>query len=75
MPLTTRDIHFLDTLNTFFVLSRGQVQRLCYPTCGDRVVRRRLQAHVEAGLVNRIRPAVHGLLSAAPASVMHAAPA
>ena len=42
--LTPRDISLLVALNRYGVLSRPQVQRLCYPTDKDgRIARRRLQ--------------------------------
>ena len=54
--LTERDLAVLLALDRYYVLSRPQIQRLCFPTdVTGRVTRRRLQALVSQGLVNRHR--------------------
>lgn len=54
--LTDRDLEVLLALDRYYVLSRPQIQQLCYPTDQTgRVTRRRLQALVSQGLVNRHR--------------------
>ena len=52
--LTDRDIAVPKALATFHVLSREQIQRLCFPTDpSSRITRRRLQMLVEAQLISR----------------------
>ncbi len=57
--LTDRDIRVLLAVVTYYVLSRPQIQRLCFPTDKTgRVTRRRLQELVTQGLLNRHRAQV-----------------
>lgn len=52
--ITERDICILSKVVEYYVLSRPQLQRLCFPSDKTgRVTRRRLQALVAAGLLNR----------------------
>jgi hypothetical protein len=52
--VTDRDIAILSALAKYYVLSRPQVQRLCFESdVSGRVTRRRLQLLVDARLVNR----------------------
>jgi len=54
--VTDRDIRVLFSIATYFVLSRPQINRLCYPAdATGRVTRRRLQVLVESGLIRRHR--------------------
>lgn len=57
--LTDRDIRVLLAVASYYVLSRPQIQHLCFPTDGTgRVARRRLQALVSRSLLNRHRAQV-----------------
>jgi hypothetical protein len=57
--ITDRDLAVLLALDRYYVCSRPQLQRLCYPSdTTGRVTRRRLQSLVSAGLVNRHRAAI-----------------
>jgi hypothetical protein len=52
--LTERDIAILRAVARYYVLSRGHIQRLCFPDDGNgRITRRRLQLLVTASLLNR----------------------
>ena len=52
--LTDRDLRVLSSVCTYYVLNRPQIQHLCFPTDNTgRVTRRRLQALVSEGLINR----------------------
>ena len=54
--ITDRDLAVLLALDRYYVMCRPQVQRLCYPSDQTgRVTRRRLQALVSQGLINRHR--------------------
>lgn len=54
--LTDRDFAILLAVAKYYVLDRPQIQRLCVPSDNTgRVTRRRLQALVSAGLLNRHR--------------------
>ena len=68
--ITERDIAVLLALVRYYVLSRAQIQRLCFPTdTAGRVTRRRLQALLEAGYLSRTLMRVVNLSSGAPAPV------
>jgi hypothetical protein len=57
--ITNRDLAVLLKLDRYYVCSRPQIQRLCYPSdLTGRVARRRLQVLVSEGLVNRHRAAI-----------------
>ena len=57
--ITDRDLAVLLALDRYYVCSRPQLQRLCYPTdLTGRVTRRRLQSLVEDGLINRHRAVI-----------------
>lgn len=57
--LTDRDIRVLLAVVTYYVLSRPQIQHLCFPTDKTgRVTRRRLQELFSQGLLNRHRAQV-----------------
>lgn len=52
--LTDRDFAILSALTKYYVLSRPQIQRLCFDNdISGRVTRRRLQMLVDAHLINR----------------------
>ena len=52
--LTDRDFAILCAVVRYYVLNRQQIQRICFPQDPNgRVTRRRLQALVAAGLLNR----------------------
>ncbi len=52
--ITPRDVDVLRALARYYVLSRAQIQRLCFPTDVDgRITRRRIAALVHQGLMNR----------------------
>src|SRR3712207_6198957 len=58
--LTERDLDCLTTVWTFQFLTRGQIQRLCYPTdSSGRITRRRLQLLVELSLINRFKSFIY----------------
>lgn len=57
--ITERDFCILSKVVTYYVLSRPQIQRLCFPSdMTGRVTRRRLQALVSSGLLSRHRAEV-----------------
>jgi len=59
MNLTDRDICILSKVVKYYVLSRPQIQHLCFPSDKTgRVTRRRLQALVSSGLLSRHRAQV-----------------
>jgi hypothetical protein len=59
MNLTDRDTCILSKVVKYYVLSRPQLQRLCFPSDKTgRVTRRRLQALVSSGLLSRHRAQV-----------------
>lgn len=52
--ITDRDIRLLWAVDAYYVLNRQQIQHLCFPSDKTgRVTRRRLQALVSLGLLNR----------------------
>ncbi|MBI5759287.1 MAG: replication-relaxation family protein, partial [Planctomycetales bacterium] len=52
--LTERDLAVLHALARYYVLSREQISRLCFPADkSGRITRRRLQTLLDAGLINR----------------------
>lgn len=59
MQLQARDIAILSALSRYYLLSRPQIQRLCFRTVGSdpssRVTRRRLQVLVTDGFITRHR--------------------
>lgn len=70
--ITERDIAVLRALVLYYVLSRVQIQRLCFPSDDvGRVTRRRIQALVEAKLANRTHMQVVNPLMGAPAPVYY----
>ena len=74
MTITERDIDVLRVLDRYYVLSRPQIQRLCFPSdTTGRVTRRRLQALVSHDLISRHRVLVHHPFSAPPGSVYYPA--
>jgi hypothetical protein len=57
--ITDRDLAVLLKLDRYYVCSRPQIQRLCYPSdLTGRVTRRRLQALISEGLINRQRATI-----------------
>jgi hypothetical protein len=68
--ITERDLSILLALVRYYVLSRAQIQRLCFPTDENgRVTRRRLQALLEAKLLSRTLMQVINPRAGAPAPV------
>ena len=54
--ITERDVEILRAIARYRVVSRAQIQRLCFPNSQTgRATRRRLQALVRAGFINRTR--------------------
>lgn len=75
MNLTERDYCILAKVAKYYVLSRPQLQRLCFPSDKTgRVTRRRLQALVAPGLLNRHRAQVVYPNSAPAGSVYYPSP-
>lgn len=76
--LTERDIDILRVLAKYQVLSRAQIQALCFAkeegdVAGSRVTRRRLQSLVSDGYVNRLRTYVFNPAMGTPAPVYYPA--
>ncbi len=70
--ITERDIDVLKAVVRYYVLNRQQIQRLVFPTDPNgRVTRRRLQALVDAKLINRQAMLVCHPLNGAPAPVYY----
>ena len=70
--ITDRDIDVLKAVVRYYVLNRQQIQRLVFPTDPNgRVTRRRLQALVDAKLINRQAMLVCHPLNGAPAPVYY----
>lgn len=72
--ITERDCAILLALVRYYVLSRMQIQRLCFP--GDesgRITRRRIQSLVGAKLINRALMQVVNPLAGTPAPVYYPA--
>lgn len=68
--ITPRDIAVLVALSRYAVLSRPQIQRICFPTDeGGRVARRRLQYLVDEKLINRQQMLYCQPMGGTPASV------
>lgn len=68
--ITERDIAVLFALVRYYVLDRRQIQRLVFPgDAGGRITRRRLQALVDAHLINRQSLVVCHPTAGAPAPV------
>lgn len=73
--LTERDFCILSKVVKYYLLSRPQLQQLCFPSDNTgRVTRRRLQALVTAGLLNRHRAEVIYPNSAPAGSVYYPSP-
>ncbi|MCC7420565.1 MAG: replication-relaxation family protein [Planctomycetaceae bacterium] len=69
MPLTDHDIELLAALGRYYVLTREQLQRLCFPDhAGGRTTRKRLSKLQQAGCIqkHRIPVAFPGTATAAP---------
>lgn len=75
--LTERDIDILRVLARYYVLSRAQIQSLCFAgdtgEASSRVTRRRLQSLVSNGYVNRLRTYVFNPAMGTPAPVYYPA--
>ncbi len=70
--ITDRDLDFLFSLAVYYVLSRHQVQKLCFKTDKTgRVTRRRSDKLVKQGLINRHRAEVRYPNSAPAGSVYY----
>ncbi|MFO0945628.1 MAG: replication-relaxation family protein [Planctomycetota bacterium] len=72
--LTERDIEILRVLARYYVLSRAQIQSLCFQGestdgAGARVTRRRLQSLVSDGYINRMRTYIFNPAMGTPAPV------
>ncbi|MCA9124894.1 MAG: replication-relaxation family protein [Planctomycetaceae bacterium] len=75
MNLTERDYCILSKVVTYYVLSRQQIQHLCFPSDKTgRVTRRRLQVLVSSGLLNRHRAEVIYPNSSPAGSVYYPSP-
>lgn len=73
--VTDRDLGVLQNVARYYVLNRPQIQGLCFPEDHTgRVTRRRLQALVVAGLINRHRAQVIYPHTSAASSVYYPAP-
>jgi hypothetical protein len=73
--ITERDIAILRAVARFYVLSRQQIQRLCFPNDGNgRITRRRLQVLVDAKLLNRHTLSVFSLAGGTPGAAYYPAP-
>lgn len=67
MTLSDRDLAILRTLAHYYVLSRMQFQRLCFPDDrSGRATRRRLQSLLVGGLLNRTRAPVFSQAGGSP---------
>lgn len=69
MPINEHDVHLLKTLARYYVLTREQLQRLCFPAhSGGRSTRKRLLKLQNAGFVqkHRVPVAFPGTYNAAP---------
>jgi len=72
--LTERDLQILRALARYFVLSRPQIQRLCFPDDeSGRVTRRRLQTLFDGQYLNRMRLLVQNPQAGSAASVYYPA--
>lgn len=70
--ITERDIQVLLALVQFYLLTRSQVQRLCFPEDQkSRIARRRLQVLVEAGFINRYSLFVYHPALGAPSPIYY----
>jgi hypothetical protein len=73
--LTDRDFIIVRLLARYYVLNRPQVQRTCFPDDrSGRITRRRLQALVDAKLINRHRVLVHHPVFGSPGPVYFPSP-
>lgn len=72
--ITDRDLTVVRAVHRYYVLNRPQIQRLCF---GDhtsgRATRRRLQALVSAGFINRLPLVVHHPQAGSPGPVYYPA--
>jgi hypothetical protein len=69
MPLTEHDVQLLATLARYYVLTRDQLQRSCFPDhASGRTTRKRLSKFQHAGYVrkHRVPVAIPGTCNAAP---------
>lgn len=72
MTVTPRDLSVLAAVARYYTLTRTQLTALCFPDdAGGRVTRKRLDALVSAGLLNRTRMAVVNPAMGAPQSVYY----
>lgn len=70
--ITERDIQVLLTIVQFYLLTRQQIQRLCFPSDqGSRITRRRLQVLIEAGFINRFTLFVYHPMLGSPSPVYY----
>ena len=68
--ITERDVAILWALIRYYVLNRIQIQRLCFPADeSGRITRRRIQALVEAKLINRTQMQVFNPSAGVPTPV------
>jgi hypothetical protein len=73
--VTERDIAILQTVCRYYVLSRQQIQRLCFPNDQtNRITRRRLQLLVDGHFINRHVFSVYSLAAGTPGAVYFPAP-
>lgn len=76
--LTQRDINVLSALARYYVLSRAQIQSLCFAPdesggANARVTRRRLQALVSESYIHRLRTYIYNPALGTPAPVYYPA--
>ncbi len=73
--VTDRDIEILKAVCRYYVLSRPQIQRLCFPKDNNgRITRRRLQVLVNNHLINRHVCSVYNLGRGTPGATYFPAP-
>jgi predicted transcriptional regulator len=72
LSIATRDLEVLQSVARYYTLTRGQINRLHFPTDSDgRVTRKRLRLLHEAGLINRTNMQVVNPTMGAPAYVYY----
>jgi len=70
--VTERDIAILQAVCRYYVLSRQQIQRLCFATDPNgRIARRRLQLLVDAKLLNRHECSVYSISHGTPGAAYY----
>jgi hypothetical protein len=70
--ITPRDLHVLLAVAHYYTLTRAQISRLHFPEDADgRITRKRLQAMLDAGLLNRTHMQVVNPSQGAPAPVYY----